>query len=399
MASRMQRPLAMKDQDKTKGELINELRELRTQIKNVEASEIALKRAEAEIRQARSYAENIVETVREPLIVLDGDLKIVSVNRSFYQTFKVTPSETLGRLVYDLGNRQWDIPKLRILLEEILPKHTNIGSFEVEHVFPTVGHKIMRLNARQIRQEGVIGRKMILLAAEDITRFKRLERERKDLLSMFAHDMKNAVVASQGFLSRLISGKAGVLAKKQQTYLEIIQDELKRLSQFVADFLEFARLEAKEHKPLLAPCNIQAEIQKSVEAVALEAQKKRITMTIEPQGIMLPMINADAVKISRVLRNLLDNAIKYTDEGGAVTVNIADRGNEILVSFADTGRGIPEDQMRYIFDAFYRVNRDSKGSGLGLSIAKTIIEGHGGKLWAENAPVKGSIFSFALPKQ
>ena len=389
----------MKDQDKTKGELINELRELRTQIKNVEASEIALKRAEAEIRQARSYAENIVETVREPLIVLDGDLKIVSVNRSFYQTFKVTPSETLGRLVYDLGNRQWDIPKLRILLEEILPKQTNIGSFEVEHVFPTVGHKIMRLNARQIRQEGVIGRKMILLAAEDITRFKRLERERKDLLSMFAHDMKNAVVTSQGFLSRLISGKAGVLAKKQQTYLEIIQDELNRLSQFVADFLEFARIEAKEDKPLLAPCNIQAEIHKSIEAVALEAQKKRITMTIEPREIMLPMINADAVKISRVLRNLLDNAIKYTDEGGAVTVNIADRGNEILVSFADTGRGIPEDQMRYIFDAFYRVNRDSKGSGLGLSIAKTIIEGHGGKLWAENVPVKGSIFSFALPKQ
>jgi PAS domain S-box-containing protein len=389
----------MNDQDKTKGELINELRELRTQIKNVEASEIVLKRAEAEIQQARSYAENIVETVREPLIVMDGDLKIVSVNRSFYQTFKVTPSETLGRLVYDLGNRQWDIPRLRILLEEILPKQTNIGNFEVEHVFPAVGHKIMRLNARQIRHEGATGRKMILLAVEDITRFKRLERERKDFLSMFAHDMKNAVLTSQGFLSRLISGKAGLLAKKQQNYLEIIQDELKRLSQFVADFLEFARLEAKEYRPLLAPCNIQAEVQKSVEAVALEAQKKKITMTIEPQGTMLPMINADTVKISRVLRNLLDNAIKYTDEGGAVAVNIADRGNEILVSFVDTGRGIPEHQMRYIFDAFYRVNRDSKGSGLGLTIAKTIIEGHGGKIWAENVPVKGSVFSFTLPKQ
>ena len=389
----------MKDEDKTKAELINELRELRAQIKNLEASEIVLKRAEAEIEQARGYAENIVETVREPLIVLDGDLKIVSVNRSFYQTFKVTPGETLGRLVYDLGNRQWDIPRLRILLEEILPKQTNIGNFEVEHVFPTVGHKIMRLNARQIRQEGTTGRKMILLAVEDITRFKRLERERKDFLSMFAHDMKNAVLTSQGFLSRLISGKAGVLAKKQQSYLDIIQDELKRLSQFVADFSEFARLEAKEYKPLLAPCNIQAEIQKSVEAVALEAQKKKITMTIEPQEAMLPPINADAAKISRVLRNLLDNAIKYTDEGGAVAVTTADRGNEIFVSFVDTGRGIPEDQMRYIFDAFYRANRDSKGSGLGLATVKTIIEGHGGRIWAENVPVKGSVFSFTLPKQ
>ena len=389
----------MDDKDKTKGELIIELRKLRTQIKNVEESKIVLKRAKAEIQQARNYAENIVETVREPLLVLDGDLKIVSANRSFFQTFKVTPGETLGRLIYDLGNRQWDIPRLRILLEEILPKRTHFGNFEVEHDFPAVGHKIMRLNARQVRQEGVTGRKMILLAAEDITRFKRLERERKDFLSMFAHDMKNSVVASQGFLSRLISGKTGVLAKKQQNYLEIIQDELKRLSQFIADFLEFARLDAKEYKPILAPCDMQAEIKKSIEAVILGAQKKRITIAIEPQETMLPMINADAGKISRVLRNLLDNAIKYTSDGGAITAKLADRGNEILVSFADTGIGIPEDQMRYIFDAFYRVSRDSKGSGLGLAIAKTIIEGHGGRIWAENVPAKGSVFSFTLPKQ
>ena len=389
----------MDDKDKTKGELIIELRKLRTQIKNVEESKIVLKRAKAEIQQARNYAENIVETVREPLLVLDGDLKIVSANRSFFQTFKVTPGETLGRLIYDLGNRQWDIPRLRILLEEILPKRTHFGNFEVEHDFPAVGHKIMRLNARQVRQEGVTGRKMILLAAEDITRFKRLERERKDFLSMFAHDMKNSVVASQGFLSRLISGKTGVLAKKQQNYLEIIQDELKRLSQFIADFLEFARLDAKEYKPILAPCDMQAEIKKSIEAVILGAQKKRITIAIEPQETMLPMINADAGKISRVLRNLLDNAIKYTSDGGAITAKLADRGNEILVSFVDTGIGIPEDQMRYIFDAFYRVSRDSKGSGLGLAIAKTIIEGHGGRIWAENVPAKGSVFSFTLPKQ
>jgi signal transduction histidine kinase len=395
----MQRLLMMRDQDKTQEELVNELSKLRTQIKNVEASKIVLKRTEAEIQQARSYAENIVETVREPLLVLDGDLKIISANRSFYQTFKETPRETLGKLVYDLGNRQWDIPRLRMLLEEILPKRTHFSNFEVEHDFPEVGHKVMRLNARQIRQEGIIGRKMILLAAEDITRFKRLGRERKDFLSMFAHDMKNAVLISQGFLSRLISGKAGVLAKKQQTYLETIQDELKRLSLLVGDFLEFAKLEAKEYKPLLVPCNIPAEIQKTIEAVALESQKKGITIDIEPQGTMIPMINGDAVKISRVLRNLLDNAIKYTGEGGAISVKAVDRGNEILVSFVDTGIGIPEEHIPYIFDAFYRVSRDSKGSGLGLAIAKTIIEGHGGRIWAENGPVKGSVFSFTLPKQ
>jgi len=394
----MQRVPTMKDQARTKDELIHELRELRAQIKTVEASKIKLRRAKAEIQEARSYAENIVETVREPLLVLDGDLKIVSANRSFYRTFKVTPSNTLGRLVYDLGNRQWDIPRLRILLEEILPKKTHFGRFEVEHDFPTVGHKIMRLNARQIHQK-VTGKKMILLAAEDITRFKELEGERENLLSMFAHDMKNAAITSQGFLSRLISGKAGVLTKKQEDYHEIIRDELKRLSQFISDFLEFARLEAKAYKPILAPCDIQAEIRKSVEAVTLETQKKGITLSVDLPETMLPMIRADATKISRVFRNLLDNAIKYTGEGGTIAAKLADRDNEILVSFEDTGMGIPEDQMPYIFDAFFRVSRDSKSSGLGLAIAKTIIEGHGGRIWAKNVSPTGSVFSFTLPKQ
>lgn len=103
--------------------------------------------------------------------------------------------------------------------------------------------------------------------------------------------------------------------------------------------------------------------------------------------------------ISRVIRNLLDNAIKYTDSGGTVTVKVTARGDEILVSVKDTGVGIPEDHLPHIFDAFYRVRRDAKGSGLGLSIAKTIIEAHGGRIWAESIPAKGSVFSFTLPKQ
>jgi two-component system sensor histidine kinase VicK len=110
------------------------------------------------------------------------------------------------------------------------------------------------------------------------------------------------------------------------------------------------------------------------------------------------MINADGDKISRVIRNLLDNAIKYTDEGGTITVELSDRGNEILVSFMDTGIGIPEDHVPHIFEPFYRVSRNSKGSGLGLTIAKTIIEGHAGRIWAERAAAKGSIFSFTLPR-
>ena len=117
--------------------------------------------------------EDIVETAREPLLVLDSDLRVLLANRSFYDSFKVTPQETIGQLIYDLGNRQWDIPKLRTLLEEILPKDNKFDDYEVEHVFSSIGHKVMVLNARRITQKE-IGSQMILLAIEDNTEKVRL---------------------------------------------------------------------------------------------------------------------------------------------------------------------------------------------------------------------------------
>ena len=118
--------------------------------------------------QLRKYDENIINTLREPLIVLDRNLRVVLVSRSFYRVFKVTPEETLGQLIYDLGNKQWDIPKLRELLENILPEKTTFDNYEVEHEFATIGRRIMLLNARQIeRRKGK--ERIILLAIEDIT--------------------------------------------------------------------------------------------------------------------------------------------------------------------------------------------------------------------------------------
>jgi diguanylate cyclase (GGDEF)-like protein/PAS domain S-box-containing protein len=132
------------------------------------------KQLEMEIQDAREYAENIVETVREPLVVLNSDLKILTANHSFYDTFKVTPGETIGNFIYDLGNRQWDIPKLRVLFENILPHDTVFNGYEVEHDFLDIGRKTILLNARQIFRKN-IGSHIILLAMEDITERKQAE--------------------------------------------------------------------------------------------------------------------------------------------------------------------------------------------------------------------------------
>jgi len=148
---------------------------------------------ETEIQDAREYAENIVETVRKPLVVLNSDLKILTANQSFYDTFQVKPKETIGKFIYDLGNRQWDIPKLRVLFEDILPHDTVFNGYEVEHDFLDIGHKIILLNAREIFRKK-IGSHIILLAMEDITERKLAEKVLRDSEERFRSMANSAPV-------------------------------------------------------------------------------------------------------------------------------------------------------------------------------------------------------------
>ncbi|KAF0146071.1 MAG: phoR2 [Nitrospirae bacterium] len=227
---------------------------------------------------------------------------------------------------------------------------------------------------------------------------KRLERERKDMLSMFAHDMKNPLVIIGGFLSRLISGKAGPLTEKQLDYMELMRDELQRFERYMTGFLELSKLEATGYKPAPSVFNIAAALKMRIEMERITAEKKDITIKFEIPENTAVMVSADAIQIDRVITNLLDNTIKYTDTGGTATVKLVDRDKDVIVQIADTGVGIPDEHIPHIFDAFYRVSRDAKGSGLGLSIAKRIVEANGGKIWVESEHGKGSTFSFTLPK-
>jgi diguanylate cyclase (GGDEF)-like protein/PAS domain S-box-containing protein len=178
----------MLDEDKTKEQFMIELHELRQRLAESEKEITERKDIEAGLEKTRQelavikiaadevseYAESLIDTVREPLIALDQDLRVVTASRSFYEVFKVKPEETVGQLIYDLGNKQWDIPKLRELLETILPQKATFDDYEVEHDFASIGIRIMLLNARQI-QRGLGKERIILLAIEDITARKEIE--------------------------------------------------------------------------------------------------------------------------------------------------------------------------------------------------------------------------------
>jgi PAS domain S-box-containing protein len=133
------------------------------------------------------FFENFMASIREPLIMLDPDLKVVKANPSFYRSFNVQPNETEGILIYHLGNRQWDIPRLRELLEELLPRNTAFHDFEVEHTFENIGRKIMHLNARRIDNEKKQTR-LILLAIEDVTEREYYKRHLEELVESALQD-------------------------------------------------------------------------------------------------------------------------------------------------------------------------------------------------------------------
>jgi PAS domain S-box-containing protein len=159
--------------EKDNVKLIEEIGLLKKRIVQLEAVQTERDKIELIAMETKELSENIIDGARDPLVVLDARLNILSVNKAFYNTFEVTPDETIGKFIYDLGNRQWDIPKLRKLLEDILPKSSSFDDYVIEHNFQTIGKRIMVLNARRIPRPPAKPRK-ILLAIEDITTIDRM---------------------------------------------------------------------------------------------------------------------------------------------------------------------------------------------------------------------------------
>ena len=225
-----------------------------------------------------------------------------------------------------------------------------------------------------------------------------IEEERKKMLSMVAHDMKNPALVAKGFSERLLKGKAGSLTERQREYVILINNELSRLERLILDFLDMSRFESNKFKISSVPFDILLNIKKHIEAVRVEADKKNINIFLDFPEESVLQINADAVQIDRVIRNLMGNAIKYSGEGSTITVKIAVQNKYILVQVKDTGSGIPEEHIQHVFKPFYRITNDHSGSGLGLPIVKSIVKAHGGKIWVESEPGKGTTFSFTLPR-
>ena len=371
--------------------------------------------------EASEFAESVINTVREPLISLDQDLRVVTVSRSFYEFFKVKPEETVGQLIYDLGNKQWNIPRLRDLLETILPEKTSFDNYEVEHDFANIGQRTMLLNARQI-ERGMGKERVILLAIEDITKRKEVEnglvkaheelkvltseltraaRAKSEFLANMSHELRTPLNSIIGFSEVLFDETFGPLNEKQKKYVNNVLTSGKHLLLLINQILDMAKVEAGKMGLTLYSLSMKNLLNEMSMLVEDLVNKKGLQMLLEISED-LPNIEADELKVREIIYNLLSNAVKYTPEGGRIGMRARKADSEIEIVVWDMGVGIAPENMEKIFEGFFRVEtpyaRVTEGTGLGLPLSKKLVELHGGKLLVESEGLnKGTLVRFTLP--
>jgi two-component system CheB/CheR fusion protein len=378
----------------------------------------ALKRHAATLESARNYAEAIVETVQVPLLVLDADLRVKTANQAFCETFQVAVTETEQTLLFELGNRQWDIPQLRSLLSEIVTSSCQVQNFEVAHCFENIGQKTMLLNACKLQQDGDVT--LILLAILDITERQQFEVERSqllaqeqsarqlaetanrakdDFLSNLSHELRNPLNAIRGW-ARLLRERTFDAATTTRA-LETIERNANAQSQLIEDILDLSRIMSGKLRLNTCLLDLSLVVQAAIETVQLSAEAKNIR--ILSQLSSMPIVG-DGDRLQQVLWNLLSNAIKFTPADGRVEITLEAVEGQAQIRVTDTGQGISADLLPYVFERFRQGDSSSTkakaGLGLGLSIVKHIAELHGGTIEAESrGEGQGATFTVRLPLQ
>jgi signal transduction histidine kinase len=241
-------------------------------------------------------------------------------------------------------------------------------------------------------------RRLTLLTLEDLTAKRYREAFYRNFISNVSHELKTPLTVIQGHVAAVGEGLSS--DDPRQTSLHIVSKEAARLTQLVDNMLLLSRLEMPDFALDRRMVNLEAVAEDAILQLSDLAEEKGISLSLERAG-KLPRIPADQARLKQVFINLLDNGIKYNRQGGSVTVRLSADGQRVMAHVIDTGEGIPAQDIPFVFDKMYRVERRDRyveGSGLGLSIARRIVEQHGGTIAVESQMGKGSIFTVALPR-
>jgi two-component system CheB/CheR fusion protein len=351
----------------------------------------------AQLQAAREYAEAIVETIREPLLVLNVDLRIQQANQAFYQFFQTTREATEQRHLEELGDGEWSLPALHRLLSEILPHNYSFHGFEIEQHFPRIGRKMLLFNARRIFQQEQ-ETTFILLALEDITERKAHEKREEAFIGIASHEFKTPLTSLKAYTEFLLARFAQTKDEDVVQLLSKEERQIDKLILLVGELLDITQIEAGQLRIRRELVDLMAIVRESIELLGHMTPTQ--TMVIE--GKESCQVYADPERLGAVVSNLLSNAIKYAPASTPIVVKIAEKREEVILSVQDAGPGIESDKHRHLFERFYRVSGSAEetypGLGLGLYIAAEIVKGHRGRIWVESEKGKGATFFVTLPR-
>ncbi len=349
------------------------------------------------IKRAREYAENIIATIRESLLVLDGNLRVLRASRSYYETFKVAAQETEGRLLQDLGSGQLNISELRRLLNEVVPHNDSFEDFEVQAEFEHIGPKTLLLNARRLFQEN--GQSvLILLTIQDITERRALQdriqelvaadRMKNELLALLAHELRNPLAPLRNAVQLLEMPEIDRSTLDQAR--DMMSRQIRNMSRLVEDLLDVSRITQGKTRLRREPVDLVALLRRTVDLVRhhLAARGQELTLSLPDEPILL---EGDPTRLEQIFGNLLDNASKFTLQGGHIRLSAeiaskpqGDPEQQVVIRVRDDGIGIAPEMLPRIFDLFVQaqssLDRSQGGLGIGLTLVRTLVELHGGMI-------------------
>ncbi|MCG8605394.1 ATP-binding protein, partial [bacterium] len=363
---------------------------------------------EAMLQESWIYSESIVETIAEPLLVLDQQLRVIKANQSFYQTFQISPEETINRSLTEVDRGRWDQQEIISRLEKCINEGQQIKQFELTQHFDRIGERTILLNAKRIYGKESTAN-LILVTMQDVTQQRRAKQElaqrAEELarsnaeLEQFAyiasHDLQEPLRMISSYCQLLQRRYRDKLDKDANEFIDFAVNGAKQMQTLINDLLTYSRAGTHSKPPKPVDCNEVLEKVRNNLRVALK--ESHAVLKHDP----LPVTCVDDSQIMQVFQNLIANAIKFKAEPSPViTIAAESKGSEWQFSFKDNGIGIDPSFLDRIFVIFQRLHTRSEypGTGIGLALCKKIVERHGGRIWVESEPDAGSTFYFTLPK-
>ena len=365
--------------------------------------------------RARLYAENITATVRAPLIVMDERFRVVTANPAFYRMFDTVERDTEGRSFFEIGNRAFDGPELRELLEHVLPENRSVVDFPVKASRESSQPEVTLVNAtRMVTAEGT--RPLILLSIEDVTERQHAEalrqqrvvdlasadQSKNEFLAMLAHELRNPLAPIRTAAQLL--GAPGVPTRVSENARIIIERQIQNMTRLIDDLLNVARITQGKIDLRLAPLDLLAVVRRAAEVVQPQADERaqQVLVTLPPGPLY---VLGDATRLEQALGNVLTNASKFMNRNGHIFVRVelkpTPHGDDALIYIRDEGIGIGAETLPHVFELFKQGGPSphrAPGLGVGLALVRRIVELHGGRVQVRSAGTdRGSEFEICLP--